>query len=364
MKLKEIQQLFEKHYPSALQESYDNTGIIIGNPESTISKALVCIDITMQVIEEAIGEKCNLIVSHHPLIFRPVSKILFNTLQGSIIETAIKNNIAIYAAHTNFDNAEFGMNAVLAKKFALVNAKFLKPKKHLLQKLVTFCPVDFSEKVRKALFDAGAGHIGNYSSCSYNTEGTGTFMAMENTNPFVGKKNSIHHEKETRIETIFPAYLQKQIIKALKDNHPYEEVAYDIYALENEFTKVGEGIIGELPEAKSAKQFLADIKQILNVQAIRHSSIENKKIKKIAICGGAGSFLIKEAIGQKADAYITADLKYHDFLDADKNILLIDAGHYETEQYAKEIIHDLLIKNFPKFAVRISNLSTNPISYF
>ncbi len=364
MLLHEIHTLFESFFPSALQENYDNTGILIGDPDCEINKILVSIDITEDVIKEAIMQKCNLVISHHPTIFSPISKIIFNTAQGRIIKNAIKNNISIYAAHTNLDNAEFGMNTMLANKFGLKDQQFLKPKKNILRKLVTFCPADYSEKVRKALFDSGVGHIGNYSSCSFITEGTGTFKAGENTNPFVGKKNELHFEKESRIETIFPAFIQNKVISALLKSHPYEEVAYDIYPIENEFTKAGEGIIGNLAKPITPNEFLNQVKKVLNVESIRHTSIKNKKIKKVAVCGGGGSFLINDAIRKQADAFITADVKYHQFLDAEKSILLIDAGHYETEQYAKEIIHDLLIKNFPKFAVRISKISTNPINYF
>jgi dinuclear metal center YbgI/SA1388 family protein len=364
MKLRQIFEILENRFPLSFQESYDNSGLIVGNPNNESEKALVCIDVTDKVIDEAIEHHCDLIISHHPFIFGGLQKINLSNPTGKIIEKAIKNNITIYAAHTNLDNTSGGVNSILCAKLGLVNTEFLKPKKGVLRKLVTFCPEGHSEKVREAMFSAGAGNIGNYSSCSFNAQGQGTFFASENTNPFVGEINKLHYENETRIETVFPAYLEQKVVAAMLKNHPYEEVAYDIFTLENSFSKAGEGMTGFLEKELSTENFLQFVKSTLSADRIRYSGIPSKQIKKVAVCGGAGSSLINDAIRSGADAFITSDIKYHQFFEGSGKFLLIDAGHYETEQFAKEIIHDFLIKNFPKFAIRISLINTNPVIYF
>lgn len=364
MKLRQIFDLIESKFPLSFQESYDNSGLIVGNPENETEKALVCIDVTNQVMDEAIQHGCDLVISHHPFIFDGLQKINLSNVTGQIIEKAICNNITIYAAHTNLDNTIGGINSILCNKLGLINTEFLKPKKGILRKLVTFCPEDHAETIRKTLFSAGAGHIGNYSSCSFNASGQGTFIASESTNPFVGEINKLHYENEIRIETVFPAYLENKIISALFKNHPYEEVAYDIYTLDNSFSKAGEGMTGFLEKELSAEDFLKHVKTVLNAESLKYSGSLQKTVKKVAVCGGSGSFLINEAIRSEADAFITADIKYHQFFDGSEKLLLIDAGHYETEQFAKEIIHDLLIKFFPKFAIRISEINTNPVKYY
>lgn len=364
MKLRQIFECLENQFPLFFQESYDNSGLIVGNPDNETKKALVCIDVTDRVMDEAIEHHCDLIISHHPFIFGGLQKINLSNPTGQIIGKAIKNNISLYAAHTNMDNISGGINSILCDKLGLINTEFLKPKKGILRKLVTFCPKDYSDKVREAMFSAGAGYIGNYRSCSFNASGQGTFLATENTHPFVGEINKLHYENETRIETVFPAHLEQKVIAAMLKNHPYEEVAYDIYTLENNYAKAGEGMTGFLEKELPSEAFLKMVKTTLNADRIRHSDTFPKSIKKVAVCGGAGSFLINNAIHSGADAFITSDIKYHQFFNGAENLLLIDAGHYETEQFAKEIIHDFLIKNFPKFAIRISETNTNPVKYF
>jgi dinuclear metal center YbgI/SA1388 family protein len=364
MKIKEIISSIESLAPLQLQESYDNSGFLIGDPEATFSKALVSLDITGEVIDEAIKKSCNLIISHHPLIFGKLSKISANTETGKCMIKAIKNDIAIYAVHTNIDNVANGVNAMLCKKLGIQNCKILKPKKNILKKLVTYCPTDKAEIVRTALFNAGAGHIGNYDCCSYNTAGSGSFRALENANPYVGKLNKLHFENETRIETIYPSYIEKELLKVLFSAHPYEEVAYDIYPLENEFSKAGEGMIGELPRATDCDTFFQKIKLTLGTGVIRHSEITKKNIKRIAVCGGAGGFLINDALASGADIFLTADLKYHQFFEAEKRMIIADIGHYESEQFTKEILVDFLNEKFPTFAFLISKVRTNSVKYF
>lgn len=364
MKIKDIIHCIETFAPLALQESYDNAGLIVGDSGKEFSKGLVCIDITDKVIDEAIKKGCNLIVSHHPLIFGGISKITNNSFSGKCIIKAIKNDVAIYAVHTNLDNIINGVNAILCKKLGLINCKILKPRKNILKKLVTFCPADYTEKVRKALFESGAGHIGNYDCCSFNAGGTGSFRALENANPFVGEVDKLHYEKEVRIETIYPSYIENKIVQALLSSHPYEEVAYDLIPLDNAFNKAGEGMIGELEEIIGPMEFLQKIKSVTQTGAIRHSEILKQKIRKVAVCGGAGGFLVKDAIAAGADIFVTADLKYHQFFDGQSGIIIADIGHFESEQFAMEILVDFLNKNFPTFAFLISKTKTNPVYYF
>ena len=362
MIIKDITDFIENLAPVQLQETYDNAGLIIGDKNTEINQILVCLDVTENIVDEAIEKKCQLIISHHPLIFKGIKKINGNNSIEKIIIKAIKNNIAIYAVHTNLDNVINGVNSVLAEKLGLKNQRSLQPKKDIFRKLVFFCPVIHVDRVRKAIFEAGAGKIGNYDSCSFNTEGEGSFKAMENANPFVGEPGKLHFEKEIRIETIYPFYLESKIIEALLQSHPYEEVAYDIYKLENYFSQIGSGIIGEIDETDELN-FLSQIKRISNCKCIRHSDLLDKKIKKVAICGGSGSFLIKDAIAAKADIFISGDIKYHDFFEAENKILIADIGHYESEQFTKDLLYTFITKKFPNFAVLISENNTNPIHY-
>lgn len=363
MKIREITNYLETVAPLSLQENYDNSGLITGNIGTNVSAVLITLDTTPEVIDEAVEKNANFIISHHPIIFKGLKKLNGNNYVEKTIIKAVKNDIAIYAIHTNLDNITNGVNSILCKKLGLINCKPLIPGENQLRKLVTFIPKNYFEKVRTAIFKAGAGHIGNYDNCGFNTEGSGTFRAGENTNPFAGKTGKIHTEEEIRFETIFPYYLQNKILNALFDKHPYEEVAYDIYKLENTFNKTGSGMTGELKNKISEIDFLKKIKKILNTGTIKHTALLDKPIRKVALCGGSGSFLLKQAIRNKADIFISSDFKYHDFFDADNKILIADAGHYETEQYTKELIFDILTKKFNTFACFLSKVNTNPINY-
>lgn len=363
MKLKEIVQVLETYAPLHLQESYDNCGLIIGDPEAETDCALIALDVTPEVIDEAVKHQCRLIISHHPMIFKGVKKITGNTLTGQMILQCIKNEIAVYAAHTNLDNMHTGVNRMISDKIGLQNLSILEPKTGLLRKLVTFCPDEHADRVRQAIFKAGAGHIGDYDSCSFNLSGQGSFRALDGANPFVGNVNQLHLENEQRIETIFPVYRQTAILKALFGAHPYEEVAYDIYPLENEFDKVGAGMIGELPAPEQVADLLIRLRKVFKTGCIRHTRMLKRNVSKIAVCGGSGSFLLPAAIHAGADVFVTADVKYHEFFDADGKILLADPGHYESEQFTCELIKNVLSEKIPNFATRISEVITNPISY-
>ncbi|NCB08491.1 MAG: Nif3-like dinuclear metal center hexameric protein [Bacteroidia bacterium] len=364
VKVKDIIQVLEDFAPLRLQESYDNAGLILGSSDQEITSALVTIDVTEKVIDEAIAKNAQLIVAHHPLIFSGLKKITGkNDVERSLVK-AIKNNIAIYAAHTNLDSVSGGVNSKICTKLQLQNCTVLQPAEGILKKLVTFIPVDHAEKVREAVFNAGAGNIGNYDFCGFNTEGLGSFRGGENSHPFVGEKNKIHYEKETRFETIFPGYLQNKIIQALLQSHPYEEVAYDIYPLENRFEKAGLGMIGTLPEAMHEEDFLTQLKKIFNTGCIKHTKLKGTPVKKVAVCGGSGSFLVNQAIAAKADFFVSADFKYHQFFEAENKIVIADIGHFESEQFTKELFCELLTKKLPTFAVRLSEVNTNPVFYF
>jgi dinuclear metal center YbgI/SA1388 family protein len=363
MKLKEITDCLEAFAPLAYQESYDNAGLICGNHAMDITAALICLDSTEAVIDEAIANGCNLVIAHHPIVFSGLKKFNGKNYVERVIIKTIQNNIAIYAAHTNLDNVHNGVNAKIAEKLGLINCNVLAPQKNTLKKLVTFCPEEKAEELRIALFNAGAGHISNYDECSFNTSGIGTFRANEGSNPYVGEKGKQHHEKEIKIEAIYPQHIESQLLKALLKAHPYEDVAYDLISLTNIHPKIGAGLIGELPAEVAEIDFLKQIKAIMKADSLRYTALQNKKIKKVAVCGGSGSFLLGDAIKCGADIFITADFKYHQFFDAENRIIIADIGHYETEQFTMELFYEILKKKFSTFALLMSKINTNPIKY-
>ena len=363
MKIIDLLAILESHAPPALQEDYDNAGLLTGYENAECTGALCCLDVTLEVLKEAEAQGCNLVVAHHPVIFRGLKRITGRNYVEQIVIEAIKKDIAIYAIHTNLDNVLAGVNGVIARKLGLVNTSILQPRSGLLRKLVTFAPVGDAERVREALFAAGAGYVGRYSECSFNSDGTGTFKAGAGTNPHVGAIGEQHREPETRIEVIYPSYLESGIMKALRSNHPYEEVAYDLLSLQNSHQEIGAGLVGELPEALGEEEFLKLLARMFEAQGIRYTAPTGRPVKRVAVCGGAGSFLTRAARQRGADAYVTADVKYHEFFDAEGQLLLADIGHYESEQYTTELIHDLLREKFPNFAVLKSRVNTNPVRY-
>ncbi|MBD0331086.1 MAG: Nif3-like dinuclear metal center hexameric protein [Chitinophagaceae bacterium] len=364
MKIREIVSILEKFAAPELQEDYDNSGLLAGDLDADCKGVLCSLDVTVDVIREAANNNVNLIVTHHPVIFKGLKKITGKSYVEQVIIEAIKNDIAIYAVHTNLDNVVLGVNGIIAEKLKLMNAKILAPKQRILRRLITFAPNDKTEQVRQAVFDAGAGQIGKYSECSFNSEGTGTFKAEEGADPFIGEVGERHYEKETKIEIVFPAYLETQVVKALIDNHPYEEVAYDIFTMENVHYGIGSGVIGELKQAANEKDFLKILKETFNADVVRHTALRNKEVKRVAVCGGAGSFLIKRALSEGADFYITADVKYHEFFDAEGRMVIADVGHYESEQFTINLLQNLIAEKFPTFAVRKTTVNTNPVRYF
>lgn len=364
MKIAQILDVLEGFADPQLQEDYDNAGLITGQRNWSCTGVLCTLDATEDVIAEAIEKKCNLVVAHHPIIFRGLKRLNGSNYVERVIIKAIKNDVAIFAAHTNLDNVLLGVNGRIAETLHLKNIRILQPKTKMLRRLITFAPVDKAEVVRKALFAAGAGHIGHYEECSFNSEGTGTFKALPGADPYVGEPGKLHFEKETKIEIVFPFYLEKKIVESLIQNHPYEEVAYDIFTMENVHYGMGAGIFGEMEQPLSEENFLKFVKESFAINQLRHTRFTGRPVKKVAVCGGAGSFLTGVAIRSRADVYLTADVKYHEFFDADQQLLLIDIGHYESEQFTTDLLHDLLLQKFPTFAVLKSTVDTNPVQYF
>jgi len=361
--IKDVTDHLEAFASLSYQEDYDNCGLLTGNADELVKGILVTIDCTEDVVEEAILQKCNLIVSHHPIIFRGLKKLTGQTYVERTIIKAIKNDIAIYAIHTNLDNSYAGVNRIISEKIGLTNLKILQPKKETLMKLVTFIPKEKVGEVMNALHKAGAGEIGNYKNCSFQITGEGTFMPTDNARPFIGQANQLERIEEVRAEVIFPRPQSQAVLAALKQSHPYEEVAYYLSSLENENQDVGSGMIGNLENELEPIAFLLCLKKVMDCTSVRYTSPVKKSIKTVAVCGGAGGFLLPFAIAKGADVFVSSDFKYHEFFDADKKIMIADIGHWESEQFTKDLLINVLKKKFTTFAIIFSNTSTNPLSY-
>lgn len=363
MRIEDITREIEKWAPPAWQESYDNAGLITGEASWPLKAVLLCLDATEPVVAEAIRRGCNLIIAHHPIIFRGLKRINTSTYAGRAVTTAVKNDVAIYAAHTNLDNVKGGVNFHIANRLGLQNIRILAPKKQILQKLTTFVPAANTAEVLDALYLAGAGQIGNYADCSFRTRGTGTFKPGASATPHIGRPDLREEVQEDRIEVIFPGFLSGKVMAALRKAHPYEEVAYYLSALENEHQEAGAGAVGELPEPMTETDFLKLLKDRMEAGCVRYTPLTGKQVRRVALCGGGGSFLISDAIRSGAEIFVTADVKYHEFFDADGKIVVADIGHYESEVYTKELIYTYLSEKFPNIALHLSEVATNPINY-
>lgn len=363
MIIKDITNYLEELAPLNYAEDFDNVGLLIGNYNATVSGILVTLDTLEETVEEAIAKNCNLIVSFHPIIFGGLKKLNGNSYVERVVLKAIKNNIAIYATHTALDNSKNGVSAKMCAVLGLKNTTVLIPKKGIIKKLTAFVPIKNATALRNALFKSGAGNIGNYDNCSFAIIGEGTYRGNKNSNPVFGKKGKLHIEKETQISVVFESKNETAILKSLQENHPYEEVAYELITTENVHQNIGMGMIGELPTEMNEKEFLLFLKKTMKTDCVRHSNFINKKIKKVAVLGGAGSFAISNAKKAGANAYVSADFKYHEFFKAENQLILADIGHYESEQFTKNLLVDYLMKKFSSFAVILSEKSTNPIYY-
>ncbi|WP_323756163.1 Nif3-like dinuclear metal center hexameric protein [Roseivirga sp.] len=364
VKIKEIIEVLEKLAPPVYQESYDNSGLITGDKNWDVSGVMVSLDCIESVIDDAIAKKCNLIVAHHPIVFKGLKKLNGKNYVERTIIKAIKNDIAIYAIHTNLDNVYLGVNQKIANQIGLVNTRILAPKKQVLEKLVVFIPKDDSNRVLNALHAVGAGEIGNYSHCSFKLNGTGSFKPNERANPAIGERDQLEHVNEDRVEIMYPNHLSGKVIHTLKETHPYEEVAYYISQLENENQEVGAGMIGQLEKEMTSYEFLNHLKQSMQLSSIRYTAKNVDSIKTVALCGGAGSFLLASAMAKNADAFVTGDFKYHEFFDGEGKTMIADIGHYESEKFTKELLHSLLTEKFANIATYLTEVNTNPVLYF
>lgn len=364
MQLKEVIQYMESLAPLSSQESYDNSGLITGNNNMEITQALICLDSTEEVVDEAIENGCNLIIAHHPIVFKGLKSLTGKTYVERVVLKCIKNDIALYAIHTNLDNFRFGVNDEIGRRLGLEQLQVLSPKTGILNKITVFVPSENREQVAQAMFNAGAGAIGNYNSCSFFGEGTGTFTPVDRANPYIGTSGVAEQVKENRLEVLVSSHQLTAVVNAMKASHPYEEVAYDIVALQNAHAFEGAGMIGKLPVPMPVEAFLNFVKKEFNCGIIRHTKLVKSVIETVAFCGGSGSFLLKDAIRSKADIYITGDFKYHEFFDAEDKLIIADIGHFESEQYTINLLSAILTKKFPNFALRLTTINTNPINYF
>ncbi len=364
VRIKEITTYLENLAPLSSQEVYDNAGLIVGNPDQEVTNVLISLDCIESTVDEAIALGCELIIAHHPIVFKGLKSLTGKNYVERTVLKAIKNDVAIYAIHTNFDNYRFGVNDEIAERLNLVNLRVLSPKEDVLTKLVCFVPFDHTETVRNALFQAGAGEIGNYSQCSFALEGEGTFLPNSSANPHTGVANELSREQEHRLEVLCSNHALNAVVSAMKTAHPYEEVAYELYPIKNKNQYEGAGMIGELENEMDEGRFLEVIKKTFNCGVIRYTALRGSSIKSVAVCGGSGSFLLQNAKRSGADIFITSDVKYHEFFDADGEIVIADIGHFESEQYTSNRLERILTKKFTKFAVHLTKVNTNPIKYF
>ncbi len=353
----------EKLAPLAYAEDFDNVGLLIGDRNTQLTGVMVTLDTLESVVDEAIERQCNLIVSFHPIIFKGLKKINGANYVERVVLKAIKHDISIYAIHTALDNSLQGVNDIICDTLGIGNKKILLPQKGTIKKLTTYVPKKDADGLRVALFKSGAGQIGNYEDCSFNTEGVGTFRGNDASDPKVGERFEYRQEQETQISVTFQKHLEHHILKTLLEHHPYEEVAYEVTTLDNYNQHIGIGMVGELANDMATEDFLQFVKQKMNVSCIKHSELTTDKVKRIAVLGGSGSFAIAAAKSAKADVFITADLKYHDFFSAENQIILADIGHYESEQFTKTFLAHYLSKKITNFAVVLSTINTNPVKY-
>ncbi|MEG1409914.1 MAG: Nif3-like dinuclear metal center hexameric protein [Terrisporobacter sp.] len=361
MKLNDLIKKIENKYPLNLAYDWDNVGLLVGDFDAEVKKILVSLEANENVIEEAIKNNVDLIVTHHPFIFRKLNKINTRDLKGKLIHKLIKNDIALYSMHTNFDIAFDGLNDYFMEIMGFENTKVLDiTNSEVLHKIAVYVPLTHELVIREALGDVGAGHIGNYSHCTFNTPGVGTFRPEENANPFIGKIRETEEVKEVKIETIVPqSILQKTIDKMIKA-HPYEEVAYDVYKLENKGNSVGLGRYTTLNQVMDLQSLCEKIKLKLNMDHIRVVGELNTKIKKVAVVTGAGSDMVSLAKSKNCNVIITGDVKYHEAQDAlDMGMCIIDCGHFDTEDIFKDVIKRFL-DTFESVEIVKSEVNLNP----
>lgn len=363
IRIKDIQQCLEAFAPPALQESYDNSGLLTGSPDTEVTGILISLDITEEVVAEAVAKKCNMIVAHHPIIFSGLKSLTGKNYVERTVISAIKNEVALYSCHTNLDNVTAGVNKKFAEKLSLQNTRILAPKANTLKKLTTYVPLVNTDDILEAMALAGAGNIGEYEQCSFQQTGMGTFKPSEKANPHIGSAGIVENVQENRIEVLVPAHKTTGVLKALFESHPYEEVAYYLSPIDNLNQEIGSGIIGDLPEKMSNNDFLAYLKKQLDLEVITFTPFE-KEICSVALCGGSGRFLLQNAISAGAQAFVTSDFKYHEYFDAEDHLMIADIGHYESEVATKELFYEVLSEKISNIALVFAETKTNPIRYY
>ena len=363
MIVQEVADILEELAPLAQAEDFDNVGLLVGKPKDKVNGILVTLDTLENVLDEAIAYDCNMIVSFHPIIFNGLKRITGANYVERVVLKAIKYNISIYSMHTALDNSPHGVSAKICEVLGLTNTAILIPKKGNIKKLTTYVPKTSAEGLKGALFSAGAGNIGNYSDCSFTVDGTGSYRGGKGSNPTIGERGQLELAEETQINVTFSSYKERAILQALFQNHPYEEVAYEIFTLDNQNQNIGMGMVGDLQKEMDETDFLSFLKDKMNVSTVRHSALLGKSVQKVAVLGGSGAFAISAAIQSGADVFVTSDVKYHQFFEAENKVVIADIGHYESEQFTKNLLADYLTKKIPNFAIRLSESNTNPIKY-
>ncbi|MDR2122964.1 MAG: Nif3-like dinuclear metal center hexameric protein [Flavobacteriaceae bacterium] len=363
-KVADIIKIVQDLAPEANAENFDNVGLLVGELEANVTGILVTLDCLEKVVDEAIQKNCTMIVTFHPILFSGIKSVTGKNYVERTVIKAIKNTISIYAIHTNLDVAKEGVNYEICNRLGIKNTRPLLPKTRCIKKLQTYIPAADFHEVQQALFKAGAGEIGNYKNCSFRVRGKGTFMPTEGSHPFIGETNKLEEAEEIMLSVIFEDFKQTEILKALRESHPYEEIAYEIYTLDNENQDLGMGRVGELDNEISEEEFLKRLKESLPTNCIRHTALRHKPVKKVAVLGGSGSFAIKNAVSARADVFVTADVKYHEFFQAEGKMILADIGHYESEQFTKDLLYNYLKNNLEDLPIHISEINTNPVHYY
>ena len=354
----------EQLAPLPFAEDFDNVGLLVGDPQMEVTGVLVTLDTLEDVLTEAREKGCNLVVSFHPILFQGLKRITGATYVERVVARAIEQRIAIYSMHTALDNVREGVSRKLCEVLGLERPRTLIPRKGIIKKLVTYVPEGARRALLEKLFEAGAGELGNYSHCSFSTPGEGSFLPGQQASPAIGERGSLQLEPEQQLHLTFTAEREKAVLRALQEYHPYEEVAYEISTLENAYQHLGMGMVGELEAPMEEKAFLQHLRERLHTPCIRHSRLTGKPVRRVAVLGGSGAFAIGAARAAGADVLVTGDVKYHQFFQAEGQMVIADVGHYESEQFTKNLLVDYLTEKFPNFAIHLSETQTNPVNYF
>lgn len=359
----DIAGFMEEFAPTFLAEDWDNVGLLVGSRSQEVRRVLVCLEVSAKVVEEAVSKKIDLILSHHPMIFKGLKRIVADDFSGGLLYKLIRNNIGVYSAHTNLDVTDHGINEHLADIMGLKNAKNLNPyQSEDLYKVVVFVPERDVDRVREAMCSAGAGWLGNYSDCTFMTKGTGTFKPLEGTHPYIGTQGTLEKVDEYRLETVVPKSRMGCVISAMLKAHPYEEVAYDTYLLKLKGKEYGLGKYGSLEVPMSFDAFVRHVKNKLNISTVRLIGQPPKEVQTAAVFCGAFDDNFSAVVRNRIDVLIAGDVKHHTAFDmAAAGICVIDAGHFATERIMVPHLTEILSKKFPELEVIASEVEEDPI---